>query len=58
MKKKVVILGAGESGIGAAILAKSQGFAVFLSDYGLIPAATKQTMNTGSHLKSAVTRRK
>lgn len=34
MQKKVVILGGGESGTGAAILAKSKGFDVFLSDRG------------------------
>lgn len=32
MKKKMVILGAGESGIGAAFLAKQQGFDVFVSE--------------------------
>ena len=31
-KKKIVILGAGESGTGAAILAKAKGFDVFVSD--------------------------
>lgn len=30
------ILGAGESGVGAAILAQKQGYKVFVSDYGLI----------------------
>ena len=35
-KKKIVILGAGESGTGAAILAKDRGFDVFLSDCGNI----------------------
>ena len=35
-KKRVVILGAGESGVGAAILAKKQGFEVFVSDFGPI----------------------
>jgi UDP-N-acetylmuramoylalanine--D-glutamate ligase len=30
--QKLVVLGGGESGVGAAILAKSQGFSVFLSD--------------------------
>ena len=30
--KKIIILGAGESGIGSAILAKKQGFDVFVSD--------------------------
>ncbi|WP_353722978.1 UDP-N-acetylmuramoyl-L-alanine--D-glutamate ligase [Dyadobacter sp. 676] len=34
MQKKVTILGGGESGTGAAILAKSKGFEVFLSDKG------------------------
>ena len=34
--KNVVILGGGESGIGAAILAKKQGLVVFLSDFGVI----------------------
>lgn len=36
MKKKIVILGAGESGIGSAILAKKQGYSVFVSDNGKI----------------------
>ncbi|MFV0291596.1 MAG: UDP-N-acetylmuramoyl-L-alanine--D-glutamate ligase [Mangrovibacterium sp.] len=32
MKKRIVILGGGESGVGAAVLAKMKGFDVFLSD--------------------------
>ncbi|HEX7903764.1 MAG TPA: UDP-N-acetylmuramoyl-L-alanine--D-glutamate ligase [Chitinophagaceae bacterium] len=32
MKKRMVILGGGESGVGAALLAKQQGYEVFLSD--------------------------
>lgn len=36
MKKRIVILGAGESGTGAAILAKDKGLEVFLSDSGTI----------------------
>ena len=36
VKKRIVILGAGESGIGTAILAKQQGFEVFVSDGGTI----------------------
>ena len=36
MKQNVVILGAGESGTGAAVLAKARGFAVFVSDQGTI----------------------
>ncbi len=34
--KRIVVLGAGESGTGAAILAKSKGFEVFVSDCGTI----------------------
>lgn len=34
--KKVVVLGAGESGLGAAILAKKKGYQVFVSDSGKI----------------------
>ena len=37
MKEKLVVLGAGESGIGAAILAKQKGYEVFLSDINIIP---------------------
>ena len=36
MKKKLVILGAGESGTGSAVLAVKQGYNVFVSDYGEI----------------------
>ncbi len=36
MKKKIIILGAGESGAGSAILAQKQGFDVFVSDNGTI----------------------
>lgn len=36
MKRRLVVLGAGESGTGAAILAKDKGFDVFLSDSGHI----------------------
>ena len=35
-KKKIVVLGGGESGVGAAVLAKKEGFEVFLSDKGEI----------------------
>lgn len=34
--KRIVVLGAGESGTGAAILAKSKGMDVFVSDFGSI----------------------
>jgi len=36
MKKRLVILGAGESGVGAAILAKQQGYDPFVTDAGPI----------------------
>lgn len=36
MKERIVILGAGESGTGAALLAKAKGFDVFVSDQGPI----------------------
>ncbi len=35
-KKRLVVLGGGESGVGAAILGKDRGFDVFLSDSGVI----------------------
>ena len=40
-KGKIVVLGAGESGVGAAMLAQKQGFAVFVSDFGAIPSQYK-----------------
>ena len=36
MMKRMVVLGAGESGVGAAILAKAKGYEVFVSDMGEI----------------------
>lgn len=36
MKERIVILGAGESGTGAALLAKAKGFDVFISEQGTI----------------------
>jgi len=36
-RKKLVVLGGGESGVGAAILGKDKGMDVFLSDSGTIP---------------------
>ncbi len=44
MKEQVVILGAGESGVGAAFLAKAKGFAVFVSDNGFIPSKFKKVL--------------
>lgn len=41
MSKRIVILGAGESGAGAAVLAKKQGFDVFVSDFSAIQPTYK-----------------
>ena len=42
--KKLVILGAGESGAGTAVLALKQGYEVFVSDMGAIKPQYKQLM--------------
>ncbi len=42
--KRIVILGAGESGIGAAILAQQQGFDVFVSDGAAIKSEYKNEL--------------
>ena len=46
--KRIVILGAGESGTGAAILAKEKGFDVFVSDYGTISDTYRALLNQNS----------
>lgn len=43
--KRIVILGAGESGSGAAILAKEKGFDVFVSDCGTITEPYRALLN-------------
>ncbi len=43
--KNIVILGAGESGVGSAILAKQKGFGVFVSDKGKISDKYKAELN-------------
>jgi UDP-N-acetylmuramoylalanine--D-glutamate ligase len=43
--KRIVVLGAGESGTGAAILAHDKGFDVFVSDYGTISPKYKDILN-------------
>ncbi|MBB3697983.1 UDP-N-acetylmuramoyl-L-alanine--D-glutamate ligase [Flammeovirga yaeyamensis] len=48
MKDKLLVLGAGESGIGAALLALSKGFDVFVSDFGKISEEQKKTLKTHS----------
>ena len=42
--KRLVILGAGESGVGAAILGKQKNFEVFVSDRGLIVEKYKEVL--------------
>ena len=44
MKQRIVILGGGESGVGAAILAKDKGFDVFLSDSGTLNPVHASTL--------------
>ena len=43
-KLKIFILGGGESGVGTALLAKKQGFEVFVSDFGKIKEKYKQVL--------------
>jgi UDP-N-acetylmuramoylalanine--D-glutamate ligase len=44
MKKRIVVLGAGISGVGAAVLAKKKGFEVFVSDKGVILDKNKEVL--------------
>jgi UDP-N-acetylmuramoylalanine--D-glutamate ligase len=44
MGKKIIILGAGESGAGAAVLAKQQGYDVFVSDGGAVKEPFKSEL--------------
>ena len=46
MEKRIVILGAGESGSGAAVLAKKLGFDVFVSDFGKIGDQYKELLDS------------
>ncbi|MEZ5014832.1 MAG: UDP-N-acetylmuramoyl-L-alanine--D-glutamate ligase [Chitinophagales bacterium] len=46
MQKRIVILGSGESGTGAAILAQREGFDVFVSDKGTIRDTYKKKLQT------------
>lgn len=59
--KRIVILGAGESGAGAGVLAKKQGFDVFVSDMSAIKDKYKDLLNQhaipweeGSHTESLI----
>ena len=49
MAHKCYILGGGESGAGAAILAKKQGYDVFVSDAGPIKNIYKEELKAVSH---------
>ncbi|MDD4143665.1 MAG: UDP-N-acetylmuramoyl-L-alanine--D-glutamate ligase [Prolixibacteraceae bacterium] len=44
MEKRIAILGAGESGIGSAVLAKKKGYDVFVSDNGIIKTDYKEAL--------------
>ena len=46
MAKRIVILGAGESGAGAAVLAKKQGFDTFVSDMSTIKDIYKNMLTS------------
>ncbi len=48
MAQKIVILGAGESGVGSAILAKKQGYDVFVTDHGIISDSYKKQLEEHS----------
>lgn len=48
MKKKIVILGAGESGVGTALLARQKGYDVFVSDGGEIKENYKSELQLGN----------
>jgi len=45
LRKKIVILGAGESGTGAAVLARKKGHEVFVSDFGNINNKYKNVLS-------------
>ena len=61
MKERIAILGAGESGTGAALLAKVKGFEVFVSDQGTIKDKYRDDLvrhkiefEEGSHTESKI----
>lgn len=63
MSKKIVILGAGESGAGSAVLAKKHGFDVFVSDKGEIKENYREILErnniaweAGNHTESLILR--
>jgi UDP-N-acetylmuramoylalanine--D-glutamate ligase len=44
LNKRLIILGAGESGVGAALLGAAKGYDVFVSDFGKIKSEFKQEL--------------
>lgn len=61
MSKRIVVLGAGESGAGAAVLAKKEGFDVFVSDLSVIKPKYKEMLDShairweeGQHTESDI----
>ena len=61
MNKKIIILGGGESGVGAALLCKQKGYDVFLSDAGILKSKYKTELEEnsiafeeGSHTESVI----
>jgi UDP-N-acetylmuramoylalanine--D-glutamate ligase len=61
MSKRIVVLGAGESGAGAAVLAKKEGFDVFVSDLSVIKPKYKKMLDShairweeGQHTESDI----
>ncbi len=47
-RETIVILGSGESGVGAALLAKAKGFEVFVSDFGKIKENFRQELQNAA----------
>ena len=45
-RERLVVLGGGESGVGAAVLGKDRGYDVFLSDAGTLKDAYKKTLES------------
>jgi UDP-N-acetylmuramoylalanine--D-glutamate ligase len=48
MKRRIIILGAGESGTGSAVLAQKQDYDVFVSDSGIIKDQYREILNCHS----------
>ena len=61
MAEKIIILGAGESGAGSAILAQKHGFDVFVSDKGQVKDVYREILDKnkisweeGTHSESII----